>query len=240
MHPYSRRSYPLPDLTHIQYIREEMPATTYNIYPNTGTFGPQPAVAIQAIQDHLQAEWRDGRLGAAGFESMANIYKNARSSVARLLNADADEISLTDNTGEGLNIISYGLNWHEGDEVITTNHEHFSALAPLYQLRHAYGVVIRCADIGPRGDAPILKAFADQVTPRTRLIVLSHVTWTTGAVLELNAIGNLDRERGIPVLVDAAQSPSAISVDVKALAIEFYAMPMQQWLWRRDVTCAMH
>ncbi len=230
----------MPDLTHIQYIRQEMPATTAHIYLNTGTFGPLPACAIQAMQDHLQAEWRDGRLGAAGFESMANIYKNARSSVARLLNADADEISLTDNTGEGLNIISYGLNWHEGDEVITTNHEHFSALAPLYQLRDRYGIVIRFADIGPRGDAPILKAFADQVTPRTRLIVLSHITWTTGAVLDINAIGNLGRERGIPVLVDAAQSAGAISVDVKALAIDFYAMPMQKWLCGPDGTGALY
>src|SRR5258708_38147692 len=147
MHPYSRRSCPLPDLTQIQYIRQEMPATTAHIYLNTGTFGPLPAVAIQAMQDHLQAEWRDGRLGAAGFESMANIYKNARSSVARLLNADADEISLTDNTGEGLNIISYGLNWHEGDKASTTNHEHFSALAPLAQLRDPYCIIIPFAAI---------------------------------------------------------------------------------------------
>lgn len=230
----------MPDLKHLQYIRQEMPATTAHIYLNTGTFGPLPACAIQAMQEHLQTEWRDGRLGAAGFESMANIYKDARSSVARLLNADADEISLTDNTGEGLNIISYGLNWHEGDEVITTNHEHFSALAPLYQLRDRYGIVIRIADLGPSGDAPIFKAFSDQVTPRTRLIVLSHVTWTTGAVLDINAIGNLGRERGIPVLVDAAQSAGAISIDVKALAIDFYAMPMQKWLCGPDGTGALY
>ena len=230
----------MPDLTQIQYIRQEMPATTAHIYLNTGTFGPLPACAIQAMQERIQAEWRDGRLGAAFFESLANIYKNARSSVAHLLNADADEISLTDNTGEGLNVISHGFNWHEGDEVITTNHEHFSALAPLYQLRDRYGIVIRFADIGPKGDAPILKAFAGQVTPRTRLIVLSHVTWTTGAVLDIDAIGNLGRERGIPVLVDAAQSAGAISVDVKALAIDFYAMPMQKWLCGPDGTGALY
>src|SRR6266487_4709471 len=153
-----------------------MPATTAHIYLNTGTFGPLPACAIQAMQERLQVEWRDGRLGAAFFEALANIYENARSSVARLLNADVDEISLTDNTGEGLNVISHGFNWHEGDEVITTNHEHFSALAPLYQLRDRYGIVIRFADIGPKGGAPILEAFSDQVTPRTRLIVLDRKT----------------------------------------------------------------
>jgi L-cysteine/cystine lyase len=230
----------LPNLTHIQYIRQEMPATTAHIYLNTGTFGPLPACAIQAMQERVQAEWRDGRLGAAAFESLANIYSNARGSVARLLNADADEISLTDNTGEGLNIISHGFNWHEGDEVIITNHEHFSALAPLYQLRDRYDIVIRFADIGPQGDAPILEAFSDQVTTRTRLIVLSHVTWTTGAVLDINTIGLLGRERGIPVLVDAAQSAGAIPVDVKTLAIDFYAIPMQKWLCGPDGTGALY
>src|SRR5260221_498829 len=95
MHPSSRRSCPLPDLTQIQYIRQEMPATTAHIYLNTGTFCPLPACAIQAMQERIQAEWRDGRLGAAFFESLANIYKNARSSVAHLLNADAEVVVRT-------------------------------------------------------------------------------------------------------------------------------------------------
>jgi len=119
----------------IQRIRQEMPATTAHIYLNTGTFGPLPTCVVQAMQEYLQAEWRDGRLGAASFENMKNTYDDARAKVARLLHADASEIALTDNTGEGCNIISYGFNWHEGDEVITTNHEHTSALVPLFQIR---------------------------------------------------------------------------------------------------------
>jgi len=107
-----------------------MPATTAHIYLNTGTFGPLPTCVTQSMQERLQAEWQEGRLGVAAFESIANIYNDARAKVAHLLNADASEIALTDNTGEGLNIISYGFNWHEGDEIITTNHEHFSASLP--------------------------------------------------------------------------------------------------------------
>ncbi len=122
----------MPDLTHLERIRQQMPATTSHIYLNTGTFGPLPDCAIQAIQQRIEDGWQNGRLGAAAFEAMGTIYSNTRSSVARLLNAEVEEIALTDNTGEGLNIISYGINWHEGDEVITTNHEHISLLAPLY------------------------------------------------------------------------------------------------------------
>ena len=230
----------MPDLTHIERIRQQMPATTSHIYLNTGTFGPLPDCVIQAMQECIQNDWQNGRLGAAAFEAIGTIYSNARKGVANLLNADIDEIALTDNTGEGLNIISFGINWHEGDEVITTNHEHISLLAPLYQLRDRYGIVIRFADIGPTAELPVLKAVADLVTPRTRLISISHVTWTTGAVLNIGEVAYMGREWGIPVLIDGAQSAGAIPVDVKALGVDFYAIPMQKWLCGPDGTGALY
>lgn len=217
-----------------------MPATTSHIYLNTGTFGPLPDCVSEAMQECIQNDWQNGRLGAAAFEAIGTIYGNARKGVADLLNADVEEITLTDSTGEGLNIISYGFNWHEGDEVITTNHEHISLLAPLYQLRDRYGIVIRVADIGPTAEQPILKAIADLVTPRTRLISISHVTWTTGAVLNISEVAYMGREWGIPVLIDGAQSAGAIPIDVKALGVDFYAIPMQKWLCGPDGTGALY
>ena len=230
----------MTDLTLLEQIRQQMPATTSHIYLNTGTFGPLPDCVIKAMQECIQNDWQNGRLGAASFEAISTIYNNARKGVASLLNADAEEIALTDNTGEGLNIISNGLNWHEGDEVITTNHEHISLLAPLYQLRDRYGIVIRFADIGPTAEQPILKAIADLVTPRTRLISISHVTWTTGAVLNISEVAYMGREWGIPVLIDGAQSAGAIPIDVKALGVDFYAVPMQKWLCGPDGTGALY
>lgn len=230
----------MPDLTHLERIRQQMPATTSHIYLNTGTFGPLPDCVAEAMQERIQVDWQNGRLGAAAFEAIGTIYGNARSGVARLLNADADEITLTDNTGEGMNIISYGINWHEGDEVITTNHEHISLLAPLYQLRDRYGIIIRFADIGPTAERPVLKAIADLVTPRTRLISISHVTWTTGAVLNISEVAYMGREWGIPVLIDGAQSAGAIPADMKALGVDFYAIPMQKWLCGPDGTGALY
>src|SRR5579872_869396 len=217
-----------------------MIATTSRIYMNTGTFGPLPACVPNAMQERIQQEWQNGRLGASGFESMLTIYDNARLGAARLLHADVDEIALTDNTGEGLNIISFGIDWHEGDEVITTNHEHISLLAPLYQLRDRYGIVIRVADIGEKGDLPVLKPVADLMTTRTRLISLSHVSWMTGAVLNISEVGYMGREWGIPVLVDGAQSAGAIPLDMHALNSDFYAIPMQKWLCGPDGTGALY
>lgn len=230
----------MPNLTHLERIRQQMPATTSHIYLNTGTFGPLPGCVVKAMQECIQDGWQNGRLGVAAFEAIGTIYGNARSGVARLLNADADEITLTDNTGEGMNIISYGINWQEGDEVITTNHEHISLLAPLYQLRDRYGIIIRFADIGPMAEHPVLKTIADLVTPRTRLISISHVTWTTGAVLNISEVAYMGREWGIPVLIDGAQSAGAIPADMKALGVDFYAIPMQKWLCGPDGTGALY
>lgn len=230
----------MTDLTHVQRIREAMPATRGQIYLNTGTFGPLPEPAMRAIQMYFEKQYQQGRIGATAFEDMGNAYSNARSAVARLLNGDEGEIALTDNTGEGMNIISFGIDWREGDEVITTNHEHISALAPLYQLRDRYGIGIRVADIGPVAERPVQEAVAELITARTRLIVLSHVTWTTGTVLDIAAVAALGREHDIPVLVDGAQSAGAIPIDVKALDVDFYAIPMQKWLCGPDGTGGLY
>ena len=223
-----------------QLVRQAMPATTSRIYLNAGTFGPTAHCVIEAMQERMQEEWREGRLGAKAFESIAEIYAQARRGVAHLLNADETEIALTDNTGEGMNIICHGIDWQRGDEVITTNHEHISALAPLYQLRDRLGINIRIADLGPRADHPAVEAIGPLITPRTRLIVLSHVTWCTGAVLDVQAVAHMAHEHNIPVLIDGAQSAGNIAVDVKALEIDFYAIPMQKWLCGPDGTGALY
>src|SRR5712692_974634 len=109
-----------------------------------------------------------------------------------------------------------------------------------FRFVNRYGVVVRTADLGPVAAEPTLTAIAGLVTPRTRLIVLSHVTWTTGAVLDIAEVARMGRERGIPVLIDGAQSAGAIPVDVKALGVDFYAIPGQKWLCGPDGTGALY
>ena len=230
----------MPDRTHLERIRQELPATGPNLFLNTGTFGPLPVRSVQAMQQQLERELQSGRLGSAFFERLIATYQTTRQALSRLLHVDEDEIALTANTGEGLNIISNGLNWQPGDEIITTNHEHISLLAPLYQLRARYGVVIRVADLGAHAELSVLKAVANLVTPRTKLIALSHVTWSTGVRLEVAEVGALGRERGIPVLIDGAQAAGAIPLDLHALGIDFYAVPGQKWLCGPDGTGALY
>lgn len=227
-------------LTQSQRVRQELPVTSSCIYLNAGTFGPIPHCVREAMQERVQEELQKGRLGVYGYRRIEEIYTQARSRVAHLLNADASEITLTDNTGEGMNIICYGIDWQQGDEVITTNHEHISGLAPLYQLRDRFGINVRVADLGPCAQRSASTAIEPLITPRTRLIALSHVTWSTGAILDVQAVAHIAHEHNIPVLVDGAQSAGNISVDVKALEVDFYAIPMQKWLCGPDGTGALY
>ncbi|WP_376795691.1 aminotransferase class V-fold PLP-dependent enzyme [Thermogemmatispora sp.] len=224
----------------VQAIRELMPATRAHVYLNTGTMGPLPRCVIEAMQERLQEEWQEGRLGSEAYAALLAHYQEARRRCAELLNAGTDEIALTDNTGEGLNIIAFGLNWREGDEVITTNHEHISALAPLYQIRERYGIRLRIADLGEGGERSAEEEIGRLITPRTRLIVISHVSFMTGARFDVRAVTALGRRHGLPVLVDGAQAAGAIAVDVEALDVDFYAFPMHKWLCGPDGTGGLY
>lgn len=230
----------MSDLLSVEHIRQGMPSTISSIYLNAGTFGPLPVSAVEAIEQQMQKELQKGRLGSETFETITNTYQSARQAVARLLHAQEDEIALTDNTGEGLNIICFSLNWQPGDEIITSNHEHFSLLAPLNQLHDRYGVVIHTADLGPQADRPIVEAISEHVTERTRLVACSHVTWTNGSRLDLPELSAFCHQRGILVLIDGAQSAGAIPISVHDLGVDFYAIPGQKWLCGPDGTGALY
>lgn len=227
--------------THLAAIRQALPATATQIYLNNGTFGPLSDHVTQAMQTRMQEEWQHGRLGeAAGFSSMLAIAAQARLQIARLLHAHEEEIALTVSTTHGLNIVSNGIDWQAGDEVIITNHEHIGAFAPLYQLRDRTGIVIKIADLGEQATYPLRPTIEALLTPRTRLIILSHVTWTTGTLLDIQSIGRLGQEYHLPVLVDGAQSAGAIDVNVHELDVDFYSIPMQKWLCGPDASGALY
>jgi L-cysteine/cystine lyase len=90
------------------------------------------------------------------------------------------------------------------------------------------------------GERPTEEAIAEMITPRTRLIVLSHVSFMNGAILDVQAVAELAHRSNILVLVDGAQSAGAIPIDVKSLGIDFFAFPMQKWLCGPDGTGALY
>jgi L-cysteine/cystine lyase len=201
--------------------RAEFPVLARFAYLNAGSVGPLPRTAAAAIDRWSRRELEEGRASLAYFTDMLELRERARARLAELVGVGADQLALTSSTTDACNIVLGGLALGPGDEVVTTDVEHFGLLGPL----RASGAHVRVARVKARPAAEAGAAILDEVTPRTRLLALSHVAWTTGQVLPVEA---LKRETGLPMLVDGAQSVGATPVD--AAPFEFYTVSGQKWL----------
>lgn len=216
---------------HLGAVRSELPATEHCAYLNTGTSGPLPRPALEALRAQLEYEFRRGRANPADFDLIKATLEGLRADFARLLGAGVDEIALTHHTTEGMNIATWGLNWQPGDELLVTNLEHEGGIIPAYVAAQRFGVDVRVADLGPGSDpGAVLEALDAALTPRTRLLSISHVSWSSGACLPLAEIVALAHQRGALVAVDGAQSAGAIPLNLHTLGADFYAVPGQKWL----------
>ena len=221
----------LSDDALVAAVREALPATSAGIYLNTGTSGPIPRETARAMADLAEIELTRGRASNEDYLAAVQRMDEARAAVAAILTADVDTVALTYSTTDGMNIAALGLDWQAGDRVVSTSLEHVGGLAPLQVLRHRRGVDVSLADVGRGGDDErTLAAIDAAITPATRLVSVSHVTWSTGARLPIRAIADLAHARGALVLVDGAQAAGTIPVDVEALGADAYAIPAQKWL----------
>jgi L-cysteine/cystine lyase len=219
----------------VDALRAQLPAVQTTGYFNAGSNGPLPTVAVEAAEAAARRELDQGRIVPGA--SMANRERNRRlaADAAEMFGADADEIALTHSASEGINAALMGMTWQRGDEIVSTTEEHPGLLLPLALLAHRHGVVTRYAMIGD-GGAGVLEALAGQITARTRMIALSHVLWSTGAVLPLTEIVALARERDLLVVVDGAQSAGQVPLDLHAMGVDAYAMAGQKWLCGPEAT----
>lgn len=219
-----------PDDPRLPAFREALPAVSAGIYLNAGTAGPMPAEVAAAMAELAGWELRTGRAHAAYLEQVVQRMDEARAGLAAVLAADVDRIALTTSTSHSMSLASWAAELRPGDRVVTSTLEHAGALGPLYALRDR-GIEVAFADLGDGGDDErTLAAFAAAIDERTRLVSLSHVAWSTGAVLPVVRVAELARERGAVVAVDGAQAAGAIPLDVPSLGVDFYAVPGQKWL----------
>lgn len=213
----------------LEAIRAQLPATSTTGYFNAGTNGPIPMVAHRAMTAAAQAELDRGRITPGMYEGLFADLKDTRATVASLLNAQPSEIALMRSTTEGMNVALMGMEWRRGDEVITTQLEHICLFSVLGLLSHRHGVTIRTVDIG-NGGGDVTTALRGAITSRTRAIAISHVQWSSGAIMPLREIADMARERGIITMIDGAQSAGQIAVDVEHLGVDAYAIAGQKWL----------
>jgi L-cysteine/cystine lyase len=141
-------------------------------------------------------------------------------------------VALTRSTTDGCNVAVAGLGLGPDDEIVTTDSEHFGLLGALA----ASGARVRVARIRDRPAGEAGDAVRAELSPRTRLIAISHVVWTTGHVMPVRELA----DTGIPVLVDGAQGAGAVPVDVRELGCAFYTVSGQKWLLGPDGTGALY
>jgi L-cysteine/cystine lyase len=205
--------------------RAAFPVLERFAYLNAGSLGPLSRATLDATEARARFDQEQGRAGRAWFEGMLALRAHVRERLAELIDAPPDCLALTSSTTDGCNIVLSGLDLRPEDEVVTTDSEHPGLLLPL----HASGARVRVAEVAARPTAQALETILSCVTPRTRLLALSHVLWTTG---QLMPVHELRRESGLPMLVDGAQSVGAIPVEVGEL--DFYTVSCQKWLCGPD------
>jgi selenocysteine lyase/cysteine desulfurase len=163
--------------------------------------------------------------GVGFYARQAEVASRAREAAARLIGAASQDVALTQNTTHGMNLGVASIDWQGGDEVVSTTTEHPGCLAPLHALERRFGV--RVNRIPPPVTAQKVEA---AMGPRTRLVALSHVDWTSGEVLPLEEVCALARERGVMTLIDGAQSVGNIPVDVPSSGADMYAFTGHKWV----------
>ena len=220
----------LPDAEKLAAIREALPALSAGIYLNTGSAGPLPAETAAAMAEVAARERDVGRAYVDAFEASLIRFAEARAAVAAVLGTDVRSVGLAHSTTDAMNAGTLALDWRDGGRIVTTGSEHAGGLGPLYALRER-GVEIAFVDAGDDGDdARTLAAFDAAITPGTRLVSVSHVLWTTGALLPVRAIAELAHARGAMLIVDGAQAAGAIPFRFDELGADLYAVPAQKWL----------
>ncbi len=201
-------------------------------YLNAGTFGPLPRVTVEAMEEVQRRELEEGRSNRPYFERALADRERLREAFAGLIGAGKGCVALTTSTTEGCNIALGGLGIGPGDEVVTTDSEHPGLFGGLV----ASGATLRIANIRDLPAADVLPALEAEITPRTRLVAVSHVSWLTGVVLPIAELAG----RGFPLLVDGAQAAGTIPVDVRELGCDFYTVSAQKWLLGPAATGALY
>jgi L-cysteine/cystine lyase len=217
-------------LIDLDAIRRQLPVLRQTAYLNTGTAGPWPTPVVRAIGAALVREAELGRASPRGLPDFPPTLRATRDRLASWVGADPDEMAVTGSTTIGVNIVVSGLEWQAGDEVVTSSIEHRGVIVPLQRLAARRGMRIRVAEVGAGAPETALAAIQAELNERTRLVALSHVSFSTGACLPIAEIGRAAHAVGARVLIDGAQAVGALPVDVRTLDVDYYAFPGQKWL----------
>jgi selenocysteine lyase/cysteine desulfurase len=199
---------------------------------NNGGVSPSPRAVQDAMRRHL-----DFSNAAPSSMALWDILEPRRESVRAVTaahwGADPEEIAFTRNATESLQVCQLGIDLARGDEVITTDQDYPRMRAAFRQRQRREGIVLReiAIPVPCEDDAEIVRRFEEQVNPRTRLILVSHMVNLTGQVLPVRAVVAMGRARGVPVIVDGAHAFAHIPFTLAGLDCDYYGTSLHKWLF---------
>src|SRR5215212_5565436 len=186
-------------------VRASFPLNEKPVYLNNGTMGPSPYSVIETQYKSTLEVDSTGTYGG---------WEEAVPAIARFVNAADNEICLTRNVTEGINIACWGLNLKKGDEVIITNHEHVGNALPWLNRARLHGIVLKPVSLAPTA-AETLNHISSAITKKTKVIAVPHIPCTQGQVLPVKEICTLAKEKGIYSFIDGAHGPGMLKVDLQ-------------------------
>jgi selenocysteine lyase/cysteine desulfurase len=196
-------------------------------YLNFGGLGACPLPVLQSLAEGSRAEERSP---SAGHDMRA--WDGVKDKLAALLGRTCrkEDLALISCATEGVNMTVNGLPLRAGDEVITSTHEHVAVNAALLNRRQRDGIAFRLFEPDIRSGRGNVDRIAALITPRTRLILLSHVTCTTGQLFPVAEIAALARDKKIWFALDGAQAPVCVPFDIAETGADFYTCSTHKWV----------
>ncbi|MEO6874112.1 MAG: aminotransferase class V-fold PLP-dependent enzyme [Opitutaceae bacterium] len=211
------------DAAYWRAVRAQYPLEASLHYMNTGGLGPAANPVLKTFTDTMLAHQVISDTGHDSFHA-------ARRTVADFFAVEPTEICFTRNASEGNSIIAAGLTLREGDEVIFEDHAHPGGSFPWYNQHKRRGVVVKLFTPDPTSVEGNLQRVRDLITPRTKVIQISHVTAPTGILLPAAGIARIAREHGLWFHIDGAQSAGMFPFQLRDLGCDSYATSGHKWL----------
>lgn len=213
----------------IERARAGIPAALKHLYFNSGGLSPTPTCVTDAVVQEFARIGEDGPSEFVAGAEAATRYRRTRETLAGFCGMDLDEFAFTRGVSDGTNIVLGGMDWTPGDELVVTDEEHPAFLLPALHACKRKGLVLK--QLALTDDPDLLIERLDALLgPRTRLLLLSHVTTDTGQKLPAAEICRLAHDRGALVALDGAQSAGQFPVHFGEMGVDFYGVLGYKWL----------
>ena len=196
-------------------------------FMNNGTEGPVPRVVTEVNE----------RVFREIAEDPSNNYRReevdiVRGRIAGFIGATPEEIAVTRSTTEGMNIFTHGLDWKAGDEVVYGTHEHGGGIGVYTTLTKRLGIKVNLVPIPspPESVDQLVGLYEKAITPRSKVLMVSHITYVTGLVTPVKELTELAHRKGLLISVDGAHPLGMLQLDMKASNFDHYSAAGQKWL----------